>query len=59
MKPKTVEEINTGLSALYHQTVYNLDFKDYSREQILELVNHLNGNSSLAEFFGVTERAFK
>lgn len=59
LKSKTVEEINNGLSALYHQTLYNLDFKDYTREQILELINLLNGNSSLGEFFGITERAFK
>ena len=46
LKSKSMEEVNTALSALYHQTLYNLDFKDYSREQLINLVNLLNGNSS-------------
>lgn len=54
-----MEEINNSLSALYHQTLYSLDFASFSRQEILELINLLNGNASLGEFFGITERAFK
>ena len=54
-----MEDVNSAISALYHQTLYNLDFKDYSRDQIINLVTLLNGNASVGEFFGITERAFK
>ena len=54
-----MEDTNTAISALYHQTLYNLDFKDYSRDQLINLATLLNGNGSLGEFFGITERAFK
>ena len=46
MRSKSMEEVNAALSALYHQTLYNLDFKDYSREQLISLVTLVNGNSS-------------
>jgi hypothetical protein len=54
-----MEQINTSLSEYYHRLLYNLDFDAYSREELLELLTLLNGNSSLGEFFGITERAFK
>jgi hypothetical protein len=59
MKTKSMEEVNTALSSLYHQTLYNLDFQHYSRDQLAALVSLLNGNASFGEFFGITERAFK
>lgn len=59
LKKKTVEEINASLSDLYHRTLYNLDFKGFSREEIINMLTVLNGNSSLSEFFGIVERALK
>jgi hypothetical protein len=47
LKKKTVEEINGSLSDLYHRTLYNLDFKNFGREEILSMLTTLNGNSSL------------
>ena len=58
-KEKSMDDINSAISSLYHQTLYNLDFKDYSREQLINLVTLLNGNASVGEFFAITERAFK
>ena len=46
-KPKSMEEINTSLSALYHQTLYTLDFKDYSRDQLVSLITLLNKDPSI------------
>lgn len=48
LKTKTIEEINQSLSGLYHKTLYNLSFKDFSREEILGMLTTLNGNSSLS-----------
>ena len=54
MKTKSMEEINGSLSQLFHQTLYTLDFKNHSREQLLLLVELLNKNSEIKEFFGIT-----
>ena len=43
-KTKSMEEINNSLSALFHQTLYTLDFKDYSRDQLINLITLLNKN---------------
>ena len=42
-----MEEINTSLSSLFHQTLYTLDFKNHSRDQIVNLVTLLNKNPEI------------
>jgi hypothetical protein len=36
-----------------------MDFKKLEREKIINLLTLMNGNSSLAQFFTIVERAFK
>ena len=59
MKKSNLEEINDFLNSFYHRTFYNLNFKQIEREKIITLLTLINGNSSLSQFFHVTEKAFK
>lgn len=36
-----------------------MEFKGLEREKIISLLTLMNGNSSLAQFFAIAERAFK
>ncbi len=54
-----MEDINGSLNGLYHRILYNLDYSLFGRQQIIVMLTTINGNSSLSEFFGVAERAFK
>lgn len=47
LRPKSMEDINKALSQYYHRTLYNLDFAQHSRTQLLELINLVNGNASV------------
>ena len=47
MKEKKLEEINDFLNGFYHRILYNLDFKKMGREEIINLLTLINGNSSL------------
>ena len=59
MKSMSLEEINDFLSSFYHRVFYNLNFKSIEREQIINLLTLMNGNSSLAQFFKIAEKAIK
>jgi hypothetical protein len=59
LTPKSMDEINRDLGILFHKTLYNLNFNDFKKEEIVDLLTSLNGNASLNEFFSVAEKAFK